>query len=111
MPLDDASRDLLLLHGDVDIFRSDPWSEIDTLMCQRGFGTVASSARLTSRGGWFYEVVLHSAGLAQIGWCSEGFGSALTDERGVGDDDRSCAFDGHRCVSSFLSFASLFFIE
>lgn len=41
-----------------------------------------------------YEVVLGSAGLLQIGWCTAS--CKFTREEGVGDTPYSYAFDGYR---------------
>src|SRR5207249_1369875 len=58
-----------------------------------GFCTVVGNVSLT-KGRWFYQVVLGTAGLRQIGWCtSQHRPDAKT---GVGDDSFSYAYDGHR---------------
>jgi Kip1 ubiquitination-promoting complex protein 1 len=45
-------------------------------------------------GKYYYEVMLKSDGLMQIGWCS--LQTTFNSQRGVGDDPTSDAFDGYR---------------
>ena len=47
-------------------------------------------------GAWFYEVVLLSDGLMQIGWADSSFTSDALQGHGVGDHERSYAYDGFR---------------
>lgn len=61
-----------------------------------GFTTVGVSSVLLTTGKWYYEVLLNSGGLCQIGWGDGSFvGNAMKGE-GVGDDMHSWAFDGKR---------------
>jgi Kip1 ubiquitination-promoting complex protein 1 len=46
------------------------------------------------KGKYYYEVMLLSSGIMQVGWCT--FGTPFSAERGVGDDDTSYAYDGAR---------------
>ena len=50
------------------------------------------------RGKWYYEVLLRSDTLMQIGWCSDGFAPDAARNKGVGDDESSWAFDGCRLL-------------
>jgi hypothetical protein len=45
-------------------------------------------------GKWYYEVVLLSDGLMQIGWIDSAFESDAMQGQGVGDHANSWAFDG-----------------
>jgi len=47
-------------------------------------------------GRWFYEVLLLSDGLIQIGWASNSFRCDPVSGQGVGDHASSWAFDGMR---------------
>ncbi|XP_032239903.1 uncharacterized protein LOC5514394 isoform X2 [Nematostella vectensis] len=47
--------------------------------------------------GWYYEVILKSNGIMQIGWQTEECRYGPERGVGVGDDKHSCAFDGARC--------------
>eukprot|EP00940_MAST-03C_sp_MAST-3C-sp2_P000372 g372.t1 len=48
-------------------------------------------------GAWYYEVVVLSDGLMQIGWCDTYFRGDSLRGHGVGDNRHSWAFDGFRC--------------
>ncbi|ELR16935.1 SPRY and ankyrin domain containing protein [Acanthamoeba castellanii str. Neff] len=56
-------------------------------------GSVRSNVKVTS-GCWFYEVVIGTENLYQIGWSSKD--TKFTRSEGVGDDKYSYAFDGYR---------------
>ena len=59
------------------------------------FGSVR--ARAGVRGGrWAFDVVLGSAGIAQLGWATARAATRFTNEEGVGDAPDSYAFDGRR---------------
>lgn len=47
--------------------------------------------------GWYYEVVIHTKGIIQIGWANEGCVFDPHKGVGVGDTTNSCGFDGIRC--------------
>jgi hypothetical protein len=47
-------------------------------------------------GAWYYEAVLLTEGLMQIGWADELFASDPANGQGVGDHCHSWAFDGYR---------------
>ncbi|KAG5178333.1 concanavalin A-like lectin/glucanase domain-containing protein, partial [Tribonema minus] len=55
-------------------------------------------------GRWFYEVVVRTDGLMQVGWADREFGCDPVLGRGVGDHPHSWAYDGYRrkrwCVES-----------
>lgn len=56
-----------------------------------------SSIRATTGvfgGRFYYEVMLKSSGLMQIGWCT--LQTTFNSQNGVGDDASSYAYDGHR---------------
>jgi len=61
----------------------------------QSFLTVRADVSLHS-GHWYYEVRLRSGGLQQIGWADPRFRPSAGDGSGVGDDEHSWAFDGHR---------------
>jgi len=49
-----------------------------------------------SAGRWYYQVVLHTSGLMQIGWARKEHQPSPQAGNGVGDDKYSWAYDGHR---------------
>ena len=51
---------------------------------------------LKPKGKYYFEVVLCTGGVAQIGWAKEGFKPDSSNGDGVGDDDCSWGFDGFR---------------
>jgi len=48
------------------------------------------------KGKWYYEVILQTAQVAQIGWASNEFTADSTSGNGVGDDSCSYGYDGSR---------------
>jgi len=48
------------------------------------------------KGKWYYEVILQTAQVAQIGWASNEFIADSTSGNGVGDDSCSYGYDGSR---------------
>lgn len=48
------------------------------------------------KGKWYYEIILQTAQLAQIGWASNEFTADSTSGNGVGDDCWSYGYDGSR---------------
>ncbi|ETV87117.1 hypothetical protein, variant 1 [Aphanomyces astaci] len=86
-----AAQSLHVLGGEV---------EVDEY-CVKGllhFPTVKlNGVSVTAGSGmWYYEVVLLSDGLMQIGWIDSGFESDALQGQGVGDHANSWAFDGFR---------------
>lgn len=67
------------------------------LQCRKGFTSVTSKLKVTG-GKWYYEAVIISSGLKQIGWVTPDF---VPDENGngVGDDNNSWAYDGFRLMA------------
>ena len=51
---------------------------------------------LLTEGAWYYEVVLLTDGLMQIGWADEAFQCDPLSGQGVGDNEHSWAYDGFR---------------
>jgi len=47
--------------------------------------------------GWYFEVVIHTKGIMQIGWANEECHFNARKGIGVGDTSNSCGFDGTRC--------------
>ncbi|KAK3236713.1 hypothetical protein CYMTET_53159 [Cymbomonas tetramitiformis] len=70
----------------------------DGLLAHNASGSCQSvRADSAVRGGsWYYEVALRSGGLVQIGWCTPQFRPSPAEGSGVGDDERSWAYDGYR---------------
>lgn len=66
---------------------------------REGFPTVKlpTSTICSSSGLWFYEIVLLTNGLMQIGFLDEDFSADPAQGQGVGDHASSWAFDGYRC--------------
>ncbi|CEG37942.1 hypothetical protein L915_15440 [Plasmopara halstedii] len=72
-------------------------------LCElRGRGNfVTASSRhccALTKGKWYYEVRLVTAGIVQIGWADSTFVASSATGDGVGDHDRSWAYDGARQV-------------
>jgi hypothetical protein len=61
-----------------------------------GFSTAVGNVYVT-KGRWYYQVVLNSRGLFQIGWATNKHTPNTTTGDGCGDDVYSWAYDGHRC--------------
>ena len=61
------------------------------------FSSVRGNAKV-KRGRWYYEVLLRSDAMVQIGWCSDAFVPDAARNKGVGDDEGSWAFDGCRLL-------------
>ena len=51
---------------------------------------------LLTRGKWYYEVLLNTNGVSQIGWADGAFKGNASKGEGVGDDIHSWAYDGNR---------------
>ncbi|KAL9553597.1 hypothetical protein MBANPS3_003231 [Mucor bainieri] len=49
-------------------------------------------------GKWYYEVILFTEGIMQIGWGTKQCLLSSQDGSGVGDDTHGFAFDTHRCA-------------
>ncbi|KAL6069553.1 Ryanodine receptor 44F [Balamuthia mandrillaris] len=63
----------------------------------RQFESVKANTKVKS-GKWYYEVKLQTNGLMQIGWCTPSFSPNASEGNGVGDDDKSWAYDGSRSL-------------
>ncbi|KAL7752825.1 hypothetical protein RI367_001828 [Sorochytrium milnesiophthora] len=62
------------------------------------FSSVDKTSNLAlSRNGLSFDVVLHTQGLAQIGWATLQCQFDTLCGKGVGDDFESYSYDGHRC--------------
>lgn len=61
-----------------------------------GFPSVTASNTVLTEGKWYYEVILLTDGLMQIGWCDTKFEGNSNVGEGVGDDEHSIAYDGYR---------------
>ena len=64
--------------------------------CHEGFPSVAAAGTLLTEGKWYYEAMLLTDGLMQIGWCDKKFEGNSNCGEGVGDDEHSIAYDGKR---------------
>ncbi|GMF12842.1 unnamed protein product [Phytophthora lilii] len=63
------------------------------------FGTAAARhCCALTKGKWYYEVRLITAGVVQIGWADSTFEANCETGDGVGDHERSWAYDGARQV-------------
>lgn len=60
------------------------------------FGSVRVAVNPLRRGKWYYEVVMESEGLVQMGWAAPSFEGNSESGDGIGDDDSSFSFDGSR---------------
>jgi len=61
-----------------------------------GFPSFGAKDLLLVSGCWYYEVILHSDNCMQIGWADASFTGDATKGDGVGDDEKSWAYDGYR---------------
>lgn len=59
-----------------------------------GFTTIVADVCVTA-GKWYYEMIISSPGIKQVGWCTDKM-NADPKRNGVGDDVFSWAFDGNR---------------
>lgn len=63
------------------------------LECMSSFSSIRSNVGVFG-GRYYYEVLLKTNGLMQIGWCT--IQTVFNSQRGVGDDNTSFAYDGNR---------------
>eukprot|EP01124_Arcella_intermedia_P031565 TRINITY_DN7153_c0_g1_i1.p1 TRINITY_DN7153_c0_g1~~TRINITY_DN7153_c0_g1_i1.p1 ORF type:complete len:1682 (+),score=401.80 TRINITY_DN7153_c0_g1_i1:436-5046(+) len=63
-----------------------------------GFPSIALGGVIAVRGKWYYEIILQSDAVAQIGWTDLFFKANSKAGFGVGDDKHSWAYDGNRLV-------------
>ncbi|KAL3666761.1 hypothetical protein V7S43_008383 [Phytophthora oleae] len=94
----------LKLVGDAE---EDATASVDTTfkhgLCElRGRGNFGTAAArhccALTKGKWYYEVRLVTAGVVQIGWADSTFEANSKTGDGVGDHERSWAYDGARQV-------------
>merc|ERR1712188_52740 len=69
---------------------------VSCTLSYRGFPSVAAAGTLLTEGKWYYEAMLLTDGLMQIGWCDKKFEGNSNSGEGVGDDEHSIAYDGKR---------------
>eukprot|EP00041_Stephanoeca_diplocostata_P021659 m.507657 g.507657 ORF g.507657 m.507657 type:complete len:651 (+) comp21881_c0_seq11:231-2183(+) len=60
------------------------------------FESVRATCFATGSGVWYYEVMLFTAGIMQIGWANEQCAYQSEEGSGIGDDVYSFAYDGCR---------------
>jgi hypothetical protein len=77
----------LLLSCDRLTARNDSW----------GFESARGAVAAHGKHVWYYEVVIMSKGIIQIGWARDVCKFEPENGLGVGDNVDSCAYDGHRC--------------
>merc|ERR1719267_280316 len=69
---------------------------VSCTLSYRGFPSVAAADTVLTEGKWYYEVMILTDGLMQIGWCDTKFEGSSNVGEGVGDDTHSIAYDGKR---------------
>ena len=69
---------------------------VSCVLSYKGFPSVAAKNLLLKSGKWYYEAVVLTSGLMQIGWCDALFAGDSNNGEGVGDDVHSYAYDGFR---------------
>merc|ERR1711912_213135 len=69
---------------------------VSCTLSYRGFPSVAAAGTILTEGKWYYEAMVLTDGLMQIGWCDTKFEGNSTHGEGVGDDTHSIAYDGKR---------------
>lgn len=63
------------------------------------FESVRATTGISSKTGkWYYEVILLTDGIIQIGWGTKKCLLSSQDGSGIGDDAHGFAFDTHRCA-------------
>eukprot|EP01012_Entosiphon_sulcatum_P008571 TRINITY_DN14699_c0_g1_i1.p1 TRINITY_DN14699_c0_g1~~TRINITY_DN14699_c0_g1_i1.p1 ORF type:complete len:4388 (+),score=508.78 TRINITY_DN14699_c0_g1_i1:36-13199(+) len=60
-----------------------------------GFAVVRANAKV-KRGKWYFEVLVRSDAVMQIGWCTDSFSPDSSRNKGLGEDENSWAYDGCR---------------
>ena len=68
------------------------------LSSRSGFPSAIAAGILLTSGKWYYEIVLESDGLGQLGWADMEFVGDSGYGRGCGDDKHSWGFDGMRVL-------------
>jgi hypothetical protein len=63
-----------------------------------GFASVGTAGCVLSKGKWYYEVQLGSAGCMQLGWADCSYQSNSDRGDGCGDGTSSWAYDGWRLL-------------
>merc|ERR1712188_255098 len=69
---------------------------VSCTLSYRGFPSVAAAGTVLTEGKWYYEVMILTDGLMQIGWADTKFEGNSNVGEGVGDDSHSIAYDGKR---------------
>merc|ERR1711861_75245 len=69
---------------------------VSCTLSYRGFPSVAAAGTVLTEGKWYYEAMVLTDGLMQIGWCDTKFEGNSNCGEGVGDDEHSIAYDGKR---------------
>jgi len=69
---------------------------VSCTLSYRGFPSVAAAGTVLTEGKWYYEVMILTDGLMQIGWADTQFEGNSNVGEGVGDDSHSIAYDGKR---------------
>jgi len=65
------------------------------IQSRSGFSTFVANVGVTS-GRWYYQVILQTRGLLQIGWATKQHAPSSAEGQGTGDDSHSWAYDGMR---------------
>jgi len=76
----------------------DPKTQVVSGLSTGGFSSVGTHGILLTKGKWYYEATLLTAGCLQIGWADSSFQGHCHAERGdgCGDGPSSWAYDGWR---------------
>ena len=90
-----------LPRAEIDVERSTArlMSSCDRLTARNdswGFESARSTVPAHGSGVWYYEVVILSKGIVQVGWAKEACRFEPENGLGVGDNVDSCSYDGHR---------------
>lgn len=83
----ERSTSRLMYSSDRLTARNDSW----------GFESARSTVPAHGRGVWYYEAMILSKGIVQVGWARESCLFEPENGLGVGDNVESCSYDGHRC--------------
>lgn len=91
-----------LPRAEIDPERSTPrlMTSCDRLTARNdswGFESARSTVPAHGQGLWYYEAVILSKGIVQVGWARESCQFEPENGLGVGDNVDSCSYDGHRC--------------
>jgi len=73
-----------------------PDGTVSCILNGNGFPSVKCQDLSVNSGKWYYELHLLTSGCMQVGWVTPSYTGDASHGDGVGDDNKSWAYDGHR---------------